>query len=110
MGTSHDVLFLLTRNILHLYSAILKYAEIIKYDMNYSHPEVLVDTNWVQEHINVLNVRIAEVDYDPTANYILGHIPGSVLIDWKLDINHPPGKERIDQRSMYRTYAEIGYK
>ena len=34
-------------------------------------------------------VRIAEVDYDPTANYGLGHIPGAVLFNWKKDINDP---------------------
>ena len=36
--------------------------------MNYAHPEVLVDTDWTEEHLNDPNVRIAEVDYDPTAN------------------------------------------
>ena len=46
--------------------------------MEYAHPEVLVDTNWVDQHKNDPKVRVAEVDYDPTANYTLGHIPGSV--------------------------------
>jgi thiosulfate/3-mercaptopyruvate sulfurtransferase len=57
--------------------------------MSYAHPEVLVDTQWVVDHMNDPPVRIAEVDYDPTANYNLGHIPGSVLFDWKKDINDP---------------------
>jgi thiosulfate/3-mercaptopyruvate sulfurtransferase len=57
--------------------------------MSYAHPEVLVDTQWVVDHMNDLEVRIAEVDYDPTANYNLGHVPGTVLFDWKKDINHP---------------------
>ena len=35
----------------------------------YVHPEVLVDTQWTEEHINDSNVRIAEVDYDPKSNY-----------------------------------------
>ena len=35
--------------------------------MEYAHPEVLVDTKWVEDHINDDNVLIAEVDYDPTA-------------------------------------------
>ena len=29
----------------------------------YSHPEVLVDTQWVEEHLNDPNIRIVEVDY-----------------------------------------------
>jgi thiosulfate/3-mercaptopyruvate sulfurtransferase len=37
--------------------------------MSYAHPEVLVDTQWVVDHMNDPDVRIAEVDYDPTANY-----------------------------------------
>jgi 3-mercaptopyruvate sulfurtransferase SseA len=42
----------------------------------YAHPEVLVDTQWVEDHTKDSNVRIAEVDYDPKANYQLGHVPG----------------------------------
>jgi thiosulfate/3-mercaptopyruvate sulfurtransferase len=55
----------------------------------YAYPGVLVDTKWVEEHIQDPNVRIAEVDYDPKSNYMLGHVPGAVLFDWKQDINHP---------------------
>lgn len=57
--------------------------------MSYAHPEVIVDTQWVVDHMNDHEVRIAEVDYDPTANYNLGHVPGAVLFDWKKDINDP---------------------
>src|SRR3712207_7188021 len=57
--------------------------------MSYAHPEVLVDTQWAEDHMNDNEVRIAEVDYDPTANYNLGHVPGAVLFDWKKDINDP---------------------
>ena len=53
----------------------------------YAHPEVLVDTAWVAQHLNDPRVRVAEVDYDPVANYQQGHVPGSVLIDWRADIN-----------------------
>lgn len=48
----------------------------------YAHSEVIVDTQWVEDHRkDTTNVRIAEVDYDPKANYELGHIPGAVLFD-----------------------------
>jgi thiosulfate/3-mercaptopyruvate sulfurtransferase len=57
--------------------------------MSYAHPEVLVDTQWVLDHLKDSNVRIAEVDYDPKANYQLGHVAGAVLFDWKQDINDP---------------------
>jgi thiosulfate/3-mercaptopyruvate sulfurtransferase len=57
--------------------------------MSYVHPEVLVDTQWAEDHLKDPKVRIAEVDYDAKANYELGHIPGAVLFDWKNDINDP---------------------
>jgi thiosulfate/3-mercaptopyruvate sulfurtransferase len=57
--------------------------------MSYAHPEVLVDTQWVVDHLKDSNMRIAEVDYDPKANYQLGHVTGAVLFDWKQDINDP---------------------
>ncbi len=70
--------------------------------MSYAHPEVLVSTQWVHEHLNDPKTRIVEVDYDPTANYQLGHIPGAVLFDWRRDLNHPlqrdiPTKEQIEE-------------
>ena len=57
--------------------------------MEYAHPEVLVNTQWVEDHLKDPKVRVAEVDYDPKANYMLGHAPGAVLFDWKEDINDP---------------------
>jgi thiosulfate/3-mercaptopyruvate sulfurtransferase len=62
-------------------------AQITK--TKYVHPEVLVDTQWVEEHLDDKHVRIIEVDYDPKSNYNLGHIPTSILIDWKKDVNDP---------------------
>jgi thiosulfate/3-mercaptopyruvate sulfurtransferase len=62
-------------------------AQITK--TKYVHPEVLVDTQWVEEHHDDKHVRIVEVDYDPKSNYNLGHIPTSILIDWRNDVNDP---------------------
>ena len=67
--------------------------------LEYAHPEVLVDTQWVEDHLKDPKVRVAEVDYDPTANYKLGHIPGSVLFDWKEDINDPLSRNIINKQS-----------
>jgi thiosulfate/3-mercaptopyruvate sulfurtransferase len=75
---------------------------------NYAHPEVLVDTNWTSEHLKDPNVRIAEVDYDPTANYHLGHIPGSVLIDWRKDINDPINRNILSKEACQTLLRSIG--
>jgi thiosulfate/3-mercaptopyruvate sulfurtransferase len=67
--------------------------------MNYAHPEVLVETQWVEDRLKDSNVRIAEVDYDPKANYQLGHIPGAVLFDWKQDINDPVNRNVLSRQA-----------
>jgi thiosulfate/3-mercaptopyruvate sulfurtransferase len=54
---------------------------------NYAYSNVLVSTQWVDEHKGDPNVRIVEVDYDPQTAYYQGHIKGAVLFDWKQDIN-----------------------
>ncbi len=74
----------------------------------YAHPEVLVDTNWTEDHLKDPNVRIAEVDYDPKANYHLGHIPGSVLFDWKRDINDPLSRNIISKESCEELLKKSG--
>lgn len=67
----------------------------------YAHPEVLVDTNWVAEHLNDPNVRLVESNEDILL-YNQGHIPGAVKIDWISDLNDPVlrdylNKERFEQ-------------
>ena len=74
-------------------------------DSSYAHPEVLVDTEWLERHLQDEKIRVAQVDYDPSANYELGHIPGSVLIDWKKDINSPI-QRNIMSRAEYESLAK----
>jgi thiosulfate/3-mercaptopyruvate sulfurtransferase len=47
----------------------------------YAHPETLVSTEWVAEHLHDPAVRIVESDEDPLL-YDAGHIPGAVRLDW----------------------------
>ena len=54
----------------------------------YSHPEVLVDTDWLSNHLNDPSVRIIESDEDVLL-YDTGHIPGAVKINWHDDLNDP---------------------
>ena len=53
---------------------------------DYAHPEVLVSTEWLAEHLTDPKVRIVEVDVD-TAAYDTGHIPGAVAWSWKTDLS-----------------------
>jgi thiosulfate/3-mercaptopyruvate sulfurtransferase len=69
---------------------------------------VLVETSWVADHLNDKAIRIAEVDYDPTANYNLGHIPGAVLLDWQKDMNDPVKRDILSQQLLEEVLGKAG--
>jgi thiosulfate/3-mercaptopyruvate sulfurtransferase len=50
----------------------------------YAYPHVLVDTQWVADHLDDMSMRLVEVDVDTTA-YDSGHIPGAIGWNWKRD-------------------------
>jgi len=74
----------------------------------YAHPEVLVDTDWVASHLNDPHVRVAEVDYDPAANYDLAHVPGAVLFDWRKDINDPRRRDILSAEALTELFHRAG--
>ncbi len=74
----------------------------------YAHPETLAETDWVAAHLTDPNVRVAEVDYDPTANYEFGHIPGAVLIDWRKDVNDPVRRDILSQEALTELLRRSG--
>ena len=47
--------------------------------------DVLVETDWVAEHLDDDSIRIVEVDENP-ALYAEGHIPGAIGFDWRQDL------------------------
>jgi thiosulfate/3-mercaptopyruvate sulfurtransferase len=47
--------------------------------------DVLVETEWVAEHLDDEEIRIVEVDENP-ALYAEAHIPGAIGFDWKQDL------------------------
>ncbi len=74
---------------------------------SYAHPEVLVSTGWVAEHLNDPNVRIVESDEDVVL-YDVRHIPGAVKIDWVSDLNDPVVRDYIDSEGFARLLSEKG--
>jgi thiosulfate/3-mercaptopyruvate sulfurtransferase len=62
---------------------------------NYAHPEVLVETDWVADHLKDPKVRIVESDEDVLL-YDIGHVPGAVKIDWHTDLNDPIVRDYLD--------------
>ena len=47
--------------------------------------DVLVDTQWVENHLSDESIRVVEVDENP-ALYAEAHIPGAIGFDWKKDL------------------------
>jgi thiosulfate/3-mercaptopyruvate sulfurtransferase len=65
----------------------------------YSHPESLVDTDWLEQNLRDPNVRVIEVDEDNAA-YEKGHIPGAVGWNWSTDLHAPVGRDYVDQAGL----------
>ena len=65
--------------------------------MEYAYPNVLVSTQWVNDHLKDSKIRIVEVDYNPTTSYLIGHIPGAVLFDWKQELIDVTKREVISK-------------
>ena len=74
---------------------------------NYAHPEVLVSTDWVQEHEDDPKVRIVEVDEDALL-YSQGHIPGAVEISWHMKLQDQLRRDYIDASQFEAICAEAG--
>ncbi len=73
----------------------------------YAHPEVLVSTQWVEEHRNDPKVRIVESNEDILL-YETGHIPGAVKVDWVTDLNDPLVRDYIDRARFERLLRAKG--
>jgi thiosulfate/3-mercaptopyruvate sulfurtransferase len=73
----------------------------------YAHPEVLVSTDWVEQHLNDPNVRLVESNED-TLLYSSGHIPGAVHVDWTSDLNDQIRRDYITREGFERLMSRIG--
>ena len=75
--------------------------------MSYAHPEYLVETDWVAEHLNDENVRIIESDEDPLL-YAIGHIPGAVQVDWFSTLQHPLRRDFLTKEKFEEALSSLG--
>ncbi len=73
----------------------------------YAHPETLVDTSWVADHLNDANVRLIEADEDVLL-YEVGHIPGAVKLDWHVDVQNPLSRDFVDQAGFEKLLSRYG--
>ncbi len=75
--------------------------------MSYTHPEYLVDTEWVAQHLEDPNVRIIESDEDPLL-YPMKHIPGAVQVDWFSTLQHPLRRDFVTQEQFEEICSALG--
>ncbi len=73
----------------------------------YANPEVLVETDWLEEHLEDPSIRVIEVDEDTTA-FEKGHIRGSVSWNWTTDLHAEVGREYRDKEGFSRLLSDAG--
>jgi thiosulfate/3-mercaptopyruvate sulfurtransferase len=73
----------------------------------YANPDALVETGWLEEHVNDPNIRVIEVDEDTEA-YEKGHIQGAVGWNWTTDLHTEVGRDYVDQAGLSELLSAAG--
>ncbi len=74
---------------------------------DYAKPDVLVETDWLEQHLGDPTVRIIEVDEDTSA-YEKGHIRGAIGWNWSADLHTKVGRDYLDQAGFSRLLSDAG--
>jgi thiosulfate/3-mercaptopyruvate sulfurtransferase len=74
---------------------------------DYANPDVLVSTDWLEEHLADPDVRVIEVDEDTSA-YDKGHIKGAVGWNWTTDLHTDVGRDYRDQGGFAELLSAAG--
>src|SRR3954467_2423057 len=69
--------------------------------------DVLVETDWVQQHLNDDSIRIVEVDENP-ALYAEAHIPGAIGFDWKSDLQDQEKRDFLGPQEFGQLFGSRG--
>ncbi len=72
-----------------------------------AHPESIVETDWVSDHLRDDNLRLVEVDVDTNA-YEQGHIEGAVGWNWTTQLNDTVRRDILSKEQMQRLLGESG--
>ena len=73
----------------------------------YAHPERLVSTDWLAEHLDDEGLVVLESDEDVLL-YDTGHIPGARKLDWHTDLNDPLTRDYVDGERFAAVMSERG--
>ncbi len=69
--------------------------------------DVLVDTQWVEDHLDDDSIRIVEVDENP-ALYAEAHIPGAIGFDWKKDLQDQVKRDFLGPEAFGELFGSHG--
>jgi thiosulfate/3-mercaptopyruvate sulfurtransferase len=69
--------------------------------------DVLVDTQWVENHLSDESVRVVEVDENP-ALYTEAHIPGAIGFDWKKDLQDQVKRDFLGPAEFAELFGSRG--
>ena len=73
----------------------------------YAHPEALVSTEWLAEHLADESLRILECDEDVLL-YEVSHVPGSQKLDWHIDLNDPIVRDYVGREQFQDLLRNLG--
>jgi thiosulfate/3-mercaptopyruvate sulfurtransferase len=76
-------------------------------ERGYAHPDVLVSTAWVAEHLADPGVRLLESDEDLLL-YESGHIDSALKLDWVEDLNDPVLRDYVGRDAMEQLLRSRG--
>ena len=76
---------------------------------DYAHPEALVSTEWVVQHLKDPNVRMIEVDVDTSA-YAQGHVPGAIAWNWTTQLSDGIRRDILSKADFERLMNESGIR
>ncbi len=71
---------------------------------DYSHPEYLVEPEWLAAHINDANVVVVDCDVD--AAYNRGHIPGSVVVPDNFEKDPETGRVHLMNPEQFQAMCQ----
>jgi thiosulfate/3-mercaptopyruvate sulfurtransferase len=69
--------------------------------------DVLVETDWVAEHLDDDSIRVVEVDENPTL-YAEAHIPGAIGFDWKTDLQDQVKRDFLGPEEFGELFGSRG--
>ncbi|MGI8580407.1 MAG: sulfurtransferase [Solirubrobacteraceae bacterium] len=69
--------------------------------------DVLVEPEWLEQHLNDDSIRIVEVDENP-ALYADAHIPGAIGFDWKKDLQDQVKRDFLGPDAFGELFGKNG--